>query len=95
MKNGAVVTLNLSSNVAGDSNNENNFLQFSSSKFRKTFANNSSADIKTQLHKIGESRRFLGRPLGPILKTGLRLIENLLKPLAKNILIPLGLTAVT
>ena len=26
MKNGAVVTLNLSSNVAGDSNNENNFL---------------------------------------------------------------------
>ena len=65
----------LSSNVVGDSNNENNFLQFSSSKFCKTFANNSSADIKTQLHKIGESRRFLGRPL---LKTGLRLIGNLL-----------------
>ena len=47
------------------------------------------------MHKIGESRRFLGRPLGPLLKTGLRLIGNLLKPLAKNILIPLGSTAVT
>ena len=95
IQNNSEVTLKIWSNVVGDSNNENNFLQFSSSKFRKTFANNSSADIKTQLHKIGESRRFLGRPLGPILKTGLRLIENLLKPLAKNILIPLGLTAVT
>ena len=47
---------------------------------------------KTQLHKIGQSGGFLGRLVGPILKTALPLIENVLKPLAKSILIPLGLT---
>ena len=36
---------------------------------------------------------FLGRLLGPLLKTGLPLIKNVIKPLAKNVLIPLGLTA--
>ena len=40
------------------------------------------------------SGRFLGRILGPLLKTGLPLIKNLLKPSAKSVLIPLGLTAV-
>ena len=33
------------------------------------------------------------RLLGSLLKTGLRLIRNVIKPLAKSILIPLGLTA--
>ena len=37
--------------------------------------------------------RFLGRLLGPLLKTGLPLIKNVIKPLAKSVLIPLGLTA--
>ena len=50
--------------------------------------------LKTQLHKIGQSGGFLGRLLGPLLKTGLPLIGNLLKPLGKSVLIPLGLTAV-
>ena len=36
---------------------------------------------------------FLGRLLGPLLKTGLRLIKNVIKPLVKSVLIPLGLTA--
>ena len=66
------------------------------SKLRKAFANNSSANIKlskTQLHEIGQSGGFLGRPLGPLLKTGLPLIGNVLKPLAKRVLILLGLTA--
>ena len=36
---------------------------------------------------------FLGRLLGPLLKTGLPLIKNVIKPLAKSVLIPLGLTA--
>ena len=40
-----------------------------------------------------KSRGFLGRLLGPLLKTGLRLIKNVIKPLAKSVLIPLGLTA--
>ena len=36
---------------------------------------------------------FLGRLLGPLLKTGLPLIKNVIKPLTKSVLIPLGLTA--
>ena len=38
-------------------------------------------------------RGFFGRLLGPLLKTGLPLIKNVIKPLAKSDLIPLGLTA--
>ena len=44
------------------------------------------------MHKIEQSEGFLGRLLGPLLKTGLPLMKNVLKPLAKNVLIPLGLT---
>ena len=40
-----------------------------------------------------QSGRFLGRLLGPLLKTGLPLIWHVIKPLAKSVLIPLGLTA--
>ena len=50
---------------------------------------------KTQLHKIEQSGRSLGRPLGVLLKSGLSLIGNVIKPLAKSVLIPLGLTAAT
>ena len=66
------------------------------SNLRKAFANHSSADIKlskTQLSKMIQSGGFLGRLLGPLLKTGLPLIKNVIKPLAKSVLIPLGLTA--
>ena len=44
------------------------------------------------MHKIGQSRGFLGRLVGPLLKTGLPLIGNVLKSLAKIVLIQLGLT---
>ena len=63
IKNGTEVTLKVSSNVVGDSNDENNFshkLLLSNTQIlrtRKAFANNSSANIKlskTQLHKIGQ-----------------------------------------
>ena len=40
-----------------------------------------------------QSAGFLGRLLGPLLKTGLPLMKNVIKPLAKSVLIPLGLTA--
>ena len=66
------------------------------SKLRKAFANNSSANIKlskTEWHKIGQSGGSLGRLLGPLLKIELPLMENLLKLLAKSVLIPLGLTS--
>ena len=48
---------------------------------------------KTQLSKMIQSGGFLGRWLGPLLKTGLPLIKNVIKLLAKSVLIPLGLTA--
>ena len=59
-------------------------------------ATNSSAKkklSKTQLHKIGQSGRFLDRLLRPLLKIDFPLIGNVLKPLANSGLIPLGLTA--
>ena len=40
-----------------------------------------------------QSGGCLGRLLGPLLKTGLPLMKSLIKPLAKSVLIPLGLTA--
>ena len=66
------------------------------SNIRKAFASYSSADIKlskTQLSKMIQSGGFLGRILGPLLKTGLPLIKNVIKPLAKSVLISLGWTA--
>ena len=57
------------------------------SRPRKVFANNSSTNIKlskTEMLKIGQSGEFLGRLLGPLLKTWLSLIGNVLKPLAKG-----------
>ena len=103
IKNGTKVTLNLSSIIVRDSNNENNCLiQLLTNtqvlKLCKAFANNSSANIKlskTQLHKIVQSRGFLGRLLGPLIKTELPLIGNVLKTLAKSVLIPLALTTAT
>ena len=60
------------------------------SRLRKAFANGSSDNIKlskTEFYKIWQSGEFLGRPLGRLLKTGLPLIKNLLKTLAKSVLI--------
>ena len=102
IKNGTEVTLKLSSNVVGDSNDENKFphklflANTQVSKLRKAFTNNSPPNVKllkTQLHKIGKSGRFLDRLLGPLLKTELPLTGNVLQSQAKSVLIPLGLTA--
>ena len=49
---------------------------------------------KTQFSKMTQLGRFLGRFLGPLLITGLSLMKNVIQPLAKSVLIPLGLTAV-
>ena len=40
-----------------------------------------------------QSGGFLGKWLGPSLKTGLPLIKDVIKPFAKSVLIPLRLTA--
>ena len=62
----------------------------------KAFTNNSLAHMKlleTQLSKMVQLGGFLGRLLRPLLKTGLHLMKNVLKPLAKSVLKPLGLIA--
>ena len=70
MKIGIELTLKLSSNFYGDSNQENNLshkLLLPNSKvwsLHQAFANGSSANIKlskSQLYKIGQSGEFLGR----------------------------------
>ena len=64
-------------------------------RLRKAFLNKSSANIKlskTQLLKIGQSGRYLGRLLGSLLKTGFSLKQNVVRPLAKSVL-SLELTA--
>ena len=66
-------------------------------RLRKTFTNNSSGNIKlskNQLHKVAQSGGFLSRLLGPLLKTDLPIMENVLKPLVKSFLIPWRLTGV-
>ena len=65
-------------------------------KLRNATGNTMSTDVKlskAQISKIIQSGGFLGKLLGPLIKTGLPLIKNVIKPLAKSILIPLGLTA--
>ena len=65
-------------------------------KIKTALNNNTSTNIKpskAQINKIIQSGGFLGKLLGPLLKTGLPLIKNVIKPLAKCVLIPLGLTA--
>ena len=57
------------------------------SNLRKAFSNHLSTDIKlskTQLLKMIQSGEFLGRLLGPLLKTGLPVISNMIKPFAKS-----------
>ena len=56
----------------------------------KAFANYLSTDIKlskTQISKMIQSGGFLGRLLGPLLKTGLPLMKNVINPLPKSVLI--------
>ena len=102
MKNESELVLRLSPNMIGESNDESNFphkLLLTNRQvlnIRKAFANNTSADIKfskTQLSKMVQLGGFLGRLLGPLLKTRLPLIKSVIKPLAKTVTIPLGLTA--
>ena len=46
------------------------------------------------MHKIGHSGWFLGKLIGTLLKNGLPLMRNILQPIAKSVLIVLGLTAI-
>ena len=94
IKNEAKVVLRLSSNIVGSSNDQINFprklllTNKQVTNLRKAFANYLLTDIKlskTQLSKMIQSGGFLDRLLGPLLKTGLRLMKNGIKPSAKSL----------
>ena len=99
------VVLRISSNMVGNSNDNTNFphglllTNRQVENIRKAFANHLSTDVKlseTQLSKMIQSGGFLGRLLGPLLKTGLPLMKSVIKPLGKSFfksVKPLGLTA--
>ena len=100
IKNKTEVVLRLSSNMIGD--DEINFphqlllTNRQVANLRKAFAGKSSTDIKlskNQISKMIQSGGFLGRLLGPLLKTGFPLLKNVIKPLTKSVLIPLRSTA--
>ena len=102
IKNETDVVLRLSSNMIGNSSDNTNFpyelllTNRQVANICKAFANHLSADIKfskAQLSKMIQSGGFLDKLLAPLLKTGLPLIKSVIKPLAKSVLIPLGLTA--
>ena len=109
IKNETHVVLRLSSNLIDNSDDNTNFpheLPLTNRQvenIRKAFtftklshANHLSTDIKfskAQLSKMIQSGGFLGKLLGPLLKTGLPLMKSVIKPLAKSVVLPLGLTA--
>ena len=98
MKNETDVVLRISSNMLSNSNDNTNFphelllTNRQVANIRKAFAKNTSIDIKllkTQLTKMMQSGGFLGnlsgKLAGPLMKVAM--------PLAKNVLVPLRLTA--
>ena len=102
IKNETDFVLRLLSNMVGNSGDNTNFphelllTNRQVANIRKAFANSLSTDIKfskAQLSKMIQSGAFLGKLLGRLLRTGLLLMKSVIKPLAKSVLIPLGLTA--
>ena len=93
-KNETDVALRISSKMVGNSNDNTNFpnklllTNRQVANICKAFAKNTSIDIKlskTQLSKMIQSGGYLGKLLGPLLKTGLPLMKSVIKPLAKKV----------
>ena len=102
IKNETGAALRLSSNMIGNPNDETKFPHKLILTNRQVInlcrngANKSSTDIKlskTQLFKMIQSSKFLGRLLGPLLNTSLPLMKAVIQLLAKSVLIPLGASA--
>ena len=92
----------LSSNIISDKgNNFHHKLLLTNrqiANLRKVFENYLSTETrlsKTPLSKMIQSGGFLDSSFSTLLKIGLPLIKHVTEPLAKSVLIPLGLTAAT
>ena len=101
IKNDTQITINLSSNPVGESNDETNYphklllINTQVSNINKAFPNELSANIKfpkLQLSRMIQLGGFLSRLLGLLLKAGLPVIGNVRKPLTESILVLLELT---
>ena len=101
IKNETEVVLKLSSNMIRNSDDETNFphnlllTNRQVANFCKAFANYLSTHIKlskTHLSKMMQSGGFLGKLVGPLLKTRVLSMKNIIKPSSKSLLIPTGLT---
>ena len=88
IKNETDVVLRLSSNMIGNSDQNTNFphelllTNRQVTNLRKAFAKNTSTNVKllkTQLSEIIQSGGFLGKFLGPLLRTGLPLMKSVTK----------------
>ena len=98
VKNKQGTTLRMNSKIFNENNLPHELLLTirQTTKLRNAIENNMSTGIKlskAQISKIIQSAGFLGKLLGPLIKTGLPLIKIVIKPLTKSVLIPLGLTA--
>ena len=87
--------MRLSPNMIGNFDDETNFphklflTNRQVANLQNVFVNNTSTKLSnTQPFKMIQ----LGGSLGRLLKTGLPKMKNVIKPLATNVLIPLGLT---
>ena len=81
IKNENDVVLRLSSNMVRNSNDNTNF------PHEVLLTNRQVENIRKAF------ANHLSTDIGPLLKTGLPLMKSVIKPLAKSVLIPLGLTA--
>ena len=88
--------------MIGNSNERSNFFfkllrtDRQVASFCIAFVNDLSVNIKlskTKIYEIVQSG-FLSRFFSPLLKFGLAIMENVLIPIAKSVLIPLGLKGV-
>ena len=81
IKNESDVVIRISPNMIGDCNDRTNF------------PHELLLLTNRQVSSMIQSGGFLGKLLGPLLKTGLPLMKSVITPFAKSVLIPLGLTA--
>ena len=93
VKNKQGTTLRMNASIFNGNNlpHELFLTQRQTTKLRNNIENNLQTDIKlgkAQISKIIQSGGFLGKLLGPLLKTGLPLLKSVIKPLGL-----LGLTA--
>ena len=102
IKNETDVVLRLSSNMIGNTDDNTKFphelllTNRQVANLLKAFAKNILTDIKLSkphLSKMIQSGGFVGRLLGPLLRTVLPLMKSVINPLAKSVSVSLGLMA--